>query len=181
MQDIASSKLSDITVFNKYAKFLSEVSRRENYHEITDRNKEMHQLKYPQIAERIERIYQDYVHTKKTLPSMRSMQFGGRPILLAENRIYNCAYAPIELTKFFSELMFLLLGGTGMGYSVQRRHVNQLIRSRLLNPILSTNFRSRIPSLVGQTPSKLSSRHSLKEGLFLYSITVISGRKGQIL
>ena len=152
MQDIASSKLSDITVFNKYAKFLSEVSRRENYHEITDRNKEMHQLKYPQIAERIERIYQDYVHTKKTLPSMRSMQFGGRPILLAENRIYNCAYAPIELTKFFSELMFLLLGGTGMGYSVQRRHVNQLHKVKTPESDLEYKFQIQ-DSIIGWADS----------------------------
>ena len=152
MQDIASSKLSDITVFNKYAKFLSEVSRRENYHEITDRNKEMHQLKYPQIAERIERVYQDFVHTKKTLPSMRSMQFGGRPILLAENRIYNCAYAPIELTKFFSELMFLLLGGTGMGYSVQRRHVNQLHKVKTPESDLEYKFQIQ-DSIIGWSDS----------------------------
>lgn len=148
MQDIASSKLSDITVFNKYAKFLPEVSRRENYNEITDRNKEMHQLKYPQLAERIENIYRDYVHTKKILPSMRSMQFGGRPILLAENRIYNCAYAPVELTKFFSELMFLLLGGTGMGYSVQRRHVNQLHKVKTPESDLEYKFQIQ-DSIIG--------------------------------
>lgn len=148
MQDIASSKLSDITVFNKYAKFLPEVSRRENYNEIANRNKEMHQLKYPQLAERIENVYRDFVHTKKTLPSMRSMQFGGRPILLAENRIYNCAYAPVELTKFFSELMFLLLGGTGMGYSVQRRHVNQLHKVKTPESDLEYKFQIQ-DSIIG--------------------------------
>ena len=148
MQDIASSKLSDITVFNKYAKFLPEVTRRENYDEITDRNKEMHQLKYPQLAERIERVYREFVHTKKVLPSMRSMQFGGRPILLAENRIYNCAYAPVELTKFFSELMFLLLGGTGMGYSVQRRHVNQLHKVKTPESDLEYKFQIQ-DSIIG--------------------------------
>lgn len=152
MQDIASSKLSDITVFNKYAKFLPEVSRRENYHEVADRNKEMHQLKYPQLAERIENIYQDFVHTKKTLSSMRSMQFGGRPILLAENRIYNCAYAPVELTKFFSELMFLLLGGTGMGYSVQRRHVNQLHKVKTPESDLEYKFQIQ-DSIIGWADS----------------------------
>lgn len=148
MQDIASSKLSDITVFNKYAKFLPEVTRRENYNEITDRNKEMHQLKYSQLAERIERVYREFVHTKKVLPSMRSMQFGGRPILLAENRIYNCAYAPVELTKFFSELMFLLLGGTGMGYSVQRRHVNQLHKVKTPESDLEYKFQIQ-DSIIG--------------------------------
>lgn len=118
--------LSDITVFNKYAKFLPDKGRRENYQEIVTRNKEMHQRKYPQLHERIELLYRNYVETKRVLPSMRSLQFGGRPIELSENRIFNCAYMPAEDYHFFSELMFLLLGGTGMGYSVQRIHTEKL-------------------------------------------------------
>ena len=118
--------LSDITVFNKYAKFIPSLGRRENYQEIIVRNKEMHQRKYPLIAHEIEDVYNSHVSTKRVLPSMRSLQFGGRPIELSENRIFNCAYMPAEDYHFFSELMFLLLGGTGMGYSVQWRHVKQL-------------------------------------------------------
>jgi ribonucleoside-diphosphate reductase alpha chain len=118
--------LSDITVFNKYARFNPEVNRRENWQEIVTRNANMHKTKYPDMSEEIDQVYNKFVYTKRVLPSMRSLQFGGRPILMAENRIFNCAYAPAESTKFFSELMFLLLGGTGMGYSVQRRHINKL-------------------------------------------------------
>lgn len=118
--------LSDITVFGKYAKFKPDLGRRENFAEIVQRNKEMHQSKYPQLSGDIEAIYNEFVLTKKVLPSMRSLQFGGRPIELAHNRIFNCAYMPAEDYHFFPELMFLLLGGTGMGYSVQSRHVNKL-------------------------------------------------------
>jgi ribonucleoside-diphosphate reductase alpha chain len=118
--------LSEITVFGKYAKFLPSKGRRENYDEIVTRNKEMHQWKYPQLHDQIEQVYKDYVHTKRVLPSMRSLQFGGRPIELAHNRIFNCAYMPAEDYHFFPELMFLLLGGTGMGYSVQSHHVSKL-------------------------------------------------------
>lgn len=118
--------LSDITVFNKYAKFLHAKGRRENFAEIVDRNKDMHKRKYPHIADAIDVIYEKFVKTKRVLPSMRSLQFGGRPIELAENRIFNCAYMPAEDYHFFSELMFLLLGGTGMGYSVQRCHTSKL-------------------------------------------------------
>lgn len=120
------SALSDITVFNKYAKFLKDKGRRENWNELVNRNKEMHQRMYPQIQKEIEDVYERSVHTKLVLPSMRSLQFGGRPIEMAHNRIFNCAYAPAEHYRFFSELMFLLLGGTGMGYSVQQRHVGKL-------------------------------------------------------
>lgn len=118
--------LSDITVFNKYAKYLAEKSRRENYVEISHRNRDMHIRKFPQLADQIRRVYESFVDKKKILPSMRSMQFGGRPIELAENRIFNCAYFPIEHTRAYAELMFLLLGGTGAGYSVQRRHTTQM-------------------------------------------------------
>jgi ribonucleoside-diphosphate reductase alpha chain len=126
MMEADKKALSDITVFNKYAKFLPAKGRRENYEEIVTRNKEMHQRKYPQLAGQIEEVYKEYVSTKRVLPSMRSLQFGGRPIELAHNRIFNCAYMPAEDYHFFPELMFLLLGGTGMGYSVQSHHVNKL-------------------------------------------------------
>ena len=118
--------LADITVFNKYARFNHSANRRENWSEIVARNAEMHKTKEPHMSEQIDTVYDKFVKNKLVLPSMRSLQFGGRPILMAENRIFNCAYCPAESPKFFSELMFLLLGGTGMGYSVQARHVDKL-------------------------------------------------------
>jgi ribonucleoside-diphosphate reductase alpha chain len=117
--------LSDITVFSKYAKYIPDFKRRESWHELVSRNKEMHQRKYPKLHEEIEDAY-SFVYEKKALPSMRSLQFGGAPIELAPNRIYNCAYLPAEDIESFSETMFLLLGGTGVGYSVQRHHVRKL-------------------------------------------------------
>lgn len=118
--------LADLTVFNKYAKFLPEMQRRENWKEIVIRNKAMHQDRYPQLRDEIGLVYEYYVMPKLVLPSMRSLQFGGKPIEMTESRIFNCAYMPAESYRFFSELMFLLLGGTGVGYSVQRRHTDQL-------------------------------------------------------
>ena len=117
--------LSDITVHMKYAKYLPELNRRETWEELVTRNKNMHIKQYPSIEEDIEKVYK-MVYNKEILPSMRSMQFGGKPIEVAPNRIYNCAYMPIDNIASFSECMFLLLGGTGVGYSVQKHHVNQL-------------------------------------------------------
>jgi ribonucleoside-triphosphate reductase (thioredoxin) len=118
--------LSDIVVHTKYARHLPEKERRENWSELVDRNKEMHQRKYPQLHEEIENVYNEFVLPKKVLPSMRSMQFGGRPIELNNSRVYNCAFLPVDSIYSFSEAMFLLLGGTGVGYSVQRHHVDKL-------------------------------------------------------
>jgi ribonucleoside-diphosphate reductase alpha chain len=74
-----------------------------------------------------------YVYRKQVLPSMRSMQFAGKPIEISPNRIYNCAYAPVDDWRVFSEIMFLLLGGTGVGYSVQKHHVDVLPEIRKPN------------------------------------------------
>ena len=123
--ELSSKILSDITVYMKYAKYLPELNRRETWDELVTRNKEMHQKRYPNIADKIDEAYQ-FVYDKKVLPSMRSMQFGGKPIEISPNRIYNCAYMPIDHIDSFSECMFLLLGGTGVGYSVQRHHVEKL-------------------------------------------------------
>ena len=124
-QDIANKTLSDITVHMKYAKYLPEKERREVWSELVDRNKSMHIKKFPEMAEEIEAAYK-FVYDKKVLPSMRSMQFGGKPIEVAPNRIFNCAYLPIDDWRSFHEVMFLLLGGTGVGYSVQFHHVDKL-------------------------------------------------------
>ena len=117
--------LSDITVHMKYARYNSELKRRETWKELVTRNMNMHIKSYPNLEDDIRGVY-NYVFDKKILPSMRSMQFGGKPIEISPNRIYNCAYLPIDHTDAFSETMFLLLGGTGVGYSVQRHHVDKL-------------------------------------------------------
>tara|TARA_Y100000401_G_scaffold117464_1_gene126408 strand:+ start:2769 stop:4586 length:1818 start_codon:yes stop_codon:yes gene_type:complete len=109
----------------KYARYLPDFNRRETWEELVTRNKNMHIKKYPELKEDIEKNYK-FVYDKKVLPSMRSMQFGGKPIEISPNRIYNCAYMPIDHIDSFSECMFLLLGGTGVGYSVQKHHVEKL-------------------------------------------------------
>ena len=123
--DISNRILSEITVYMKYARYIPELNRRETWNELVTRNKEMHQKKYPQLHDEIENVYK-FVYDKKVLPSMRSLQFGGKPIEISPNRIYNCAYLPIDDWRAFGEVMFLLLGGTGVGYSVQKHHVEKL-------------------------------------------------------
>ena len=117
--------LSDITVHMKYARYIPELKRRETWEELVTRNKEMHLKSYPKLKEEIQDVYK-FVYDKKILPSMRSMQFGGKPIEISPNRIYNCAFMPVDSIDSFNECMFLLLGGTGVGYSVQRHHVDKL-------------------------------------------------------
>ncbi len=131
-QDLSTEILSDITVYMKYARYLPEKNRRETWEELVARNIDMHMKKYPELKQEIKDAYQ-FVYDKKVLPSMRSMQFAGKPIEISPNRVFNCAYAPVDDWRVFGEIMFLLLGGTGVGYSVQQHHVDELPEIRKPN------------------------------------------------
>ena len=123
--DVTQEILSDITTYMKYAKYIPDLKRRETWEELVTRNKEMHQAKFPQLKNEIENAYK-LVYDKKVLPSMRSLQFAGKPIELNNARIFNCSFLPIDDWRSFSEIMFLLLSGCGVGYSVQTHHVEKL-------------------------------------------------------
>jgi len=137
--EISNKILSEITVYMKYSKYIPELNRRETWDELVTRNMNMHIKKYPQLETEIRDVYR-FVYDKKVLPSMRSLQFGGKPIEISPNRIYNCAYLPIDDYRAFGEAMFLLLGGTGVGYSVQRHHTDQLPEIRKPNPKRTRRF-----------------------------------------
>lgn len=123
--DLNQQILSDIIIYMKYARYLPELKRRETWDEICDRYQNMMVEKYPQLRDQtIETM--EWVRKKKVLPSMRAMQFAGPAIARNNSRIYNCAYLPVDDIRAFPETMFLLLGGTGVGYSVQRHHVEKL-------------------------------------------------------
>lgn len=121
----SQSILSDITTYMKYARHIPEKSRRETWEEIVDRNKAMHLQKFPQLKEEIEEVYK-MVYAKKVLPSMRSLQFAGKPAEINNARMFNCSFLPVDDFRSFSEAMFLLLSGCGVGFSVQSHHVDKL-------------------------------------------------------
>jgi ribonucleoside-diphosphate reductase alpha chain len=123
--DVTQGILSEITTYMKYSKYVPEKKRRETWEELVTRNKEMHQTKFPQLKDEIEEVYK-LVYAKKVLPSMRSLQFAGKPIELNNARIFNCSFLPLDDWRAFSEIMFLLLSGCGVGYSVQNHHIEQL-------------------------------------------------------
>ena len=137
--DISNRILSDITVYMKYAKYIPELNRRETWKELVARNEQMHIKKFPTLKSEIKKAYK-FVYDKKVLPSMRSLQFGGKPIEISPNRVYNCAYLPIDDWRAFGEVMFLLLGGTGVGYSVQKHHIENLPEINKPNPNRTRRF-----------------------------------------
>ena len=123
--DLGLDILSKVTVFSKYAKYNSELKRRETWDEIVDRYQTMMIKKYPKLEDAIVESAK-FIRDKKVLPSMRALQFAGPAMEVNNARGYNCAYLPVDSLYSFSETMFLLLGGSGVGFSVQKHHVSQL-------------------------------------------------------
>jgi len=140
MNKINNEILSNITVHMKYAKYIPELNRRETWEELVTRNMNMHIENYPNLKEEIEHAYA-YVYNKKVLPSMRSLQFAGKPIKVSPNRLYNCSYLPVDDVEAFNEIMFLLLSGCGVGYSVQQHHIKKL-------PTVTKPFEKRVRRFV---------------------------------
>lgn len=117
--------LSDYIHASKYARYIPELKRREVYGETVARVESMHLARFPEMATEIRAAF-DFVRDKKVLPSMRAMQFAGAAILANNNRLYNCSFSLIDRYDAFSEALFLLLAGCGVGYSVQFDHVEKL-------------------------------------------------------
>lgn len=117
--------LSDIVAFRTYAKYISHLQRRETLSETTNRTMNMHLDRFPKMSAEITKAF-SLVHDLKIMPSMRSMQFSGEAVISNNSRSYNCSFVNITYQRVFSEILFLLLSGTGVGFSVQNRHINQL-------------------------------------------------------
>jgi ribonucleoside-diphosphate reductase alpha chain len=117
--------LSDYIHASKYARWIPELGRREVYEETVARVEAMHIRKFPFMEGEIRSAF-DLVRSKRVLPSMRSMQFGGAAIEASNTRIFNCAFSLVDRLEVFSETLFLLLSGCGVGYSVQFDHVDKL-------------------------------------------------------
>lgn len=147
--------LSDVIHHMKYAKYQEEKARREIYVETVDRNKNMHISQYPHLTDLIIEAY-DPVYEKNSLPSMRSLQFGGPAILKNPARMYNCSSVAVNNLSVFSEVFFLLLSGAGVGYSIQTHHVRQLPpinkgsgRRRFLVPDTIEGWAMAVDAMVG--------------------------------
>jgi ribonucleoside-diphosphate reductase alpha chain len=68
----------------------------------------------------------ELVKSKSVLPSMRSLQFGGKAIEAVQARLYNCSFSYADRPAFFREALYLMLCGVGVGFSVQTGHIEKI-------------------------------------------------------
>lgn len=121
---------SDTKFYESYSRFLEEENRYETWHESVDRVCNMHRQKYSEIwndeLEGLLKYTQDLYYDKLILGAQRTLQFGGDQILKHNFKLYNCVSGHLDRVKFFAEYMYLLLCGSGVGFSIQKQHISKL-------------------------------------------------------
>lgn len=117
--------LSQLVHYRTYSKYLPEKHRRESIEETITRNADMHKRRFPAFAKEIDVAYTDVI-ARRVVPSMRAMQFAGNAIERRHQRIYNCAFLNITSFLDIRDMFMMSMSGTGVGYSVKKRHVGQL-------------------------------------------------------
>ena len=116
---------------SRYARFMPEKNRRENWTETVARYfnfLEDHLAKTNDYAltRELRTELENAVLNLEVMPSMRSLMTAGKALERDNTAGYNCSYIPIDDPKSFDEAMYILLCGTGVGFSVEQKYVNQL-------------------------------------------------------
>lgn len=110
---------------SRYARFRDDVKRRESWSETVERYITFFKKKFPTQEIPWDDLYQAILNLE-VVPSMRALMSAG-PALEKDNIAgYNCSFLPIDSVKAFDEVMFILMCGTGVGFSVESRYVKKL-------------------------------------------------------
>ena len=122
---------SEFIAKSRYSRFLPEMDRREHWEETVNRYttfiykhlQEKHDYK---MSDELYRDIRDAIVGLEVMPSMRAIMTAGKALERDNTAGYNCSYLPIDDPKAFDEAMYILLCGTGVGFSVEHKYVNQL-------------------------------------------------------
>lgn len=128
--------LSDLKLYSDYLKWNTTLDRYETWEEACGDiiNQHKSQYKHVDISEELEYV-RTYMESKKVLASQRNLQFRGDDIFKHNARLYNCSSTYIDRPEVFGQIMYLLLCGCGVGFSVEQRYVEALptVKHRLID------------------------------------------------
>jgi|TARA_R110001632_G_scaffold34447_2_gene87720 ribonucleoside-triphosphate reductase (thioredoxin) len=110
---------------SRYARWLDEEGRRETWGETVDRYVDNILRPVVKTKKDLEEI-RDHILELQVMPSMRSLMTAGKAAARDNTCMYNCSYLPVDDPKSFDEAMFILLCGTGVGFSVERQFISKL-------------------------------------------------------
>ena len=121
---------------SRYSRWLPEANRRETWDETVDRWWNYFTTKVPFLSERPD--IRDAILNLEVLPSMRGLMTAGPALDRDHTALYNCSYLEIDSIQSFSNLMYILMCGTGVGYSVERRCTDKLSTIPTINKQFDT-------------------------------------------
>ena len=149
---------------SRYARYLWDEGRRETWSETVNRYFDFfsehlkEQCDYT-LTENNRKLLQDAVHDLRVMPSMRCLMVAGEALKRENVAGYNCAYIAVNSLRAFDEILYVLLSGTGVGFSVERQYVAEL-------PIINDEFHDT-DSVIMVSDSKLGWAKALRELIYL--------------
>lgn len=125
MSNLLPTDYQTFIATSRYARWLEEEGRRETWSETVSRY--MDNIVRPKVgAEFNSSEIEQAILSLEVMPSMRSMMTAGKAANRDNTCMYNCSYLAVDDPKAFDEAMFILLCGTGVGFSVERQYINSL-------------------------------------------------------
>ena len=110
---------------SRYARYLPEEQRRESWEETVERYLAFW-VKQEKLTDKEAKDIYKQIHALEVMPSMRALMTAGEALERDNVAGFNCSYLPIDHPKAFDEMMYVLMCGTGVGFSVERQYITKL-------------------------------------------------------
>lgn len=117
--------LSDMAFYRTYSQIKANGTK-ESWTEVVERYQQFLMDQYPREQHDLIRDACNFVKSKHIVPSMRMLQFAGEGLAKENMRAYNCSFVAIQSPKDIADIFYALMNGTGVGYSIQRHHTENL-------------------------------------------------------
>jgi len=125
MSSVLPTDYQNFIAISRYARWMDNEQRRETWSETVSRYVDFLASRTNMDTDTTEEIW-DAIHKLEVMPSMRALMTAGAALDRDNTAGYNCAYLPVDDMKSFDEAMYILLCGTGVGFSVERDKINKL-------------------------------------------------------
>jgi ribonucleoside-triphosphate reductase len=140
---------------SRYARYIPELERRETWEETVDRYISFFGSKAPQIPGEVFEQCRQAILNLEVMPSMRALMTAGKALEKDNIAGFNCSYLAIDHPRAFDEMMYILMCGTGVGFSVERQYIAHL-------PEVSEEFHAT-DTVIGVADSKVGWASSFRE------------------
>lgn len=145
---------------SRYSRWLDDKKRRETWDETVDRYVNFFRNRFPDLEPELFERVRKAILNLEVMPSMRALMTAG-PALEKENMCgYNCSFIAIDRITAFDEILYILMCGTGVGFSVERQHINNL-------PIIADTFHDRSDIVIKVADSKIGWAKAFRELIHL--------------